>query len=83
MHRLEDMRYYGYLEGYGNGGASPMAQRVFEVDENGWPYNLVRVELRSADVTPYTPYRCECGDEIGSWEEARDHIELRDEAIME
>lgn len=77
MHRLEDMRYYGSLEGYATWDPQ-MATRVFEVDANGWPYNLVRVELRSADVTPYTPYRCECGDEFGSWEEARDHIELRD-----
>jgi hypothetical protein len=83
MHRLEDMRGYEYERGYGRWGDLPMALRVYEVDENGTPRNLVRIELRSAEATPVIcPYRCECGDEFGSWGEAMGHIEF-DQAVLE
>ena len=76
------MRCYEYQPGYGKWGDLPMVVRVYEVDENGSPYNLVRVELRSGDVTPIIPYQCECGDGFGSWEEALGHVEF-DQAVWE
>lgn len=65
MHRLEDLRHYGPMHWYGNWDGQPMALAVHEVDANGTPNTLVRVEFRSPD---------ECGYEFGSWEEAKDHI---------
>lgn len=81
MHRLEDLRYYGPTHWYGRWGDVPTAVGVHEVDVNGMPNTLVRVELRPPDVAQCPPYTCECGCEFGSWEEAKDHIELDDQGV--
>jgi hypothetical protein len=81
MHRLEDIRFYGPAHWYGRWGGVPTMLRVYEVDANGSPHTLVRVELRSDDAAECSPYRCECGYEFGSWEEAKDHIELDDQGV--
>jgi len=79
LHHLADLRYYSPADWYGRWGGVPTMLGVYSVDLNGSPEALVRVELRSEDVTTYPPYRCECGYEFASWLEAADHIEFDDE----
>lgn len=74
MHRLEDLRHYGPMRWYGSWDGQPMALAVHDVDANGFPNTLVRVELRSAREAQCLSYQCECGYEFVSWEEAKNHI---------
>lgn len=75
MHQLADLRYYQSSNLYGRWGGVPRQLGVYEVDANGSPHTLVRIELHSEEVVGSSPYRCECGCEFGSWEEAHGHIE--------
>lgn len=81
MHRLEDLRYYMPANWYGHWGGAPTMLGVYEVDMNGSPGTLVRIELRSEDVSQCPPYGCECGYEFGSWPEARDHIAFDNQEV--
>jgi hypothetical protein len=81
MHQLADLRYYVPTGWYGHWGGVPTMLRVYDVDANGTPNTLVRVELRSDDIGQCAPYRCDCGYEFGSWDEAECHIEFDDHDV--
>lgn len=79
MHRLEDMRTIKFSDvrcaalGY-----------VCEVDEDGRATNVVYAQIFQAEmpesarprISTSLEYWCECGQEFGSWEEAKDHIDF-------
>src|SRR6266496_3456465 len=71
VHQLEGMRLYE--------DDLRLKRCVFEVNEDGSPTDLARVDtyphvMLEATMGVFPQYRCECGEEFISWHEAKGHI---------